>query len=152
MHDNAPGGMIFERYYLACLAHASYLIADQQSGEAAVVDPQRDIDCYLDSAAKLGCRICHVFLTHFHADFVAGHLELRDRVDANIYLGAQARAEYGFIPMRDHQTLQLGKVRLEVLETPGHSPESISIVVYDLRRTSTSPTRCSPAIRCSSAT
>jgi hydroxyacylglutathione hydrolase len=131
--------MIFERYYLACLAHASYLIADQQSGEAAVVDPQRDIDCYLESAAKLGCRIRHVFLTHFHADFVAGHLELRDRQDAKIYLGAQARAEYEFIPMRDHQTLRLGQVRLEVLETPGHSPESISIAVYDLRADEQTP-------------
>ncbi len=124
--------MVFERYYLACLAHASYLIADEQSGEAAVVDPQRDIDCYLESAARLGCRISHVFLTHFHADFVAGHLELRDREQATIYLGARASAEYAFRPMRDRETLQLGRVRLEVLETPGHSPESISIVVYDM--------------------
>jgi glyoxylase-like metal-dependent hydrolase (beta-lactamase superfamily II)/rhodanese-related sulfurtransferase len=124
--------MILERYYLACLAHASYLIADEESGEAAVVDPQRDIDCYLESAAKLGCRIGHVFLTHFHADFVAGHLELRDRQGATIHLGSRASAEYAFKPMHDGDTLDLGRVRLEVLETPGHSPESISIVVYDL--------------------
>jgi glyoxylase-like metal-dependent hydrolase (beta-lactamase superfamily II)/rhodanese-related sulfurtransferase len=126
--------MILERYYLACLAHASYLIADQASGEAAVIDPQRDIDCYLESAASLGCRIRHVFLTHFHADFVAGHLELRDREGARIHLGARARAEYQFAAMRDGETLELGRIRLEVLETPGHSPESISIVVYDLDR------------------
>jgi glyoxylase-like metal-dependent hydrolase (beta-lactamase superfamily II)/rhodanese-related sulfurtransferase len=124
--------MILERYYLACLAHASYLIADEESSEAAVVDPQRDIDCYLESAAELGCRISHVFLTHFHADFVAGHLELRDRQGATIHLGSRASAEYAFTPMDDGDTLDLGRVRLEVLETPGHSPESISIVVYDL--------------------
>jgi glyoxylase-like metal-dependent hydrolase (beta-lactamase superfamily II) len=123
--------MILERHYLSCLAHASYLIADEESGEAAVVDPQRDVDCYLESAAKLGCRIRHVFLTHFHADFIAGHLELRDREGASIYLGARASAEYAFTAMRDGDTLALGRVRLEVLETPGHSPESISIVVYD---------------------
>ncbi|MCW3069392.1 MAG: beta-lactamase [Solirubrobacterales bacterium] len=123
--------MILERYYLACLAHASYLIADEASGEAAVVDPQRDIDCYLEGAAKHGCRIRHVFLTHFHADFVAGHLELRDREGARIHLGARASAEYEFTAMRDGEALQLGRLRLEVLETPGHSPESISIVVHD---------------------
>jgi hydroxyacylglutathione hydrolase len=123
--------MILERHYLSCLAHASYLIADEQSGEAAVVDPQRDVDCYLESAAKLGCRIRHVFLTHFHADFIAGHLELRDLEGASIYLGARASAEYEFTAMRDGDTLALGGLRLEVLETPGHSPESISIVVYD---------------------
>src|ERR1700719_276027 len=126
--------MILERYYLACLGHASYLIADEASGEAVVIDPQRDIDCYLESAASLGCRIGHVFLTHFHADFVAGHLELRDREGARIHLGARARAEYEFEAMRDGETLELGRIRLEVLETPGHSPESISIVVYDLER------------------
>jgi hydroxyacylglutathione hydrolase len=126
--------MILERYYLACLAHASYLIADEHSGEAVVVDPQRDVDCYLESAAAIGCRIRHVFLTHFHADFLAGHLELRDREGATIYLGARASAEYDFSPMRDGDTLELGRLRLEVLETPGHSPESISLAVYDLDR------------------
>ena len=123
--------MILKQYYLGCLAHASYLIADQASGQAAVVDPQRDVERYLEDAARLGCRIEHVFLTHFHADFVAGHLELRDRTGARIYLGARARAEYPFVPMPDGATVGLGRVRLEVLETPGHSPESISILVYD---------------------
>jgi glyoxylase-like metal-dependent hydrolase (beta-lactamase superfamily II) len=79
--------MILKQYYLGCLAHASYLIADEASGEAAVIDPQRDVDEYVEDAGRLGCRIAHVFLTHFHADFVAGHLELRDREDATIYLG-----------------------------------------------------------------
>ena len=123
--------MILKQYYLGCLAHASYLIADQASGQAAVVDPQRDVQQYLDHAARLGCRIGHVFLTHFHADFVAGHLELRDRTGARIYLGARARAEYPFVAMADGATGMLGAVRLEVLQTPGHSPESISILVYN---------------------
>jgi DMSO/TMAO reductase YedYZ molybdopterin-dependent catalytic subunit/glyoxylase-like metal-dependent hydrolase (beta-lactamase superfamily II) len=124
--------MILKQYYLGCLAHASYLVGDQQSGIAAVIDPQRDVDEYIDDAHRLGCRIGHVFLTHFHNDFVAGHLELRDRENAHIYLGARAEAEYEFTPIADGQGLVLGRVRLEVLETPGHSPESISILVYDL--------------------
>jgi glyoxylase-like metal-dependent hydrolase (beta-lactamase superfamily II) len=132
--------MILEQYYLGCLAHASYLVADEQSRTAAVVDPQRDIDEYLDDARRLGVEIRHVFLTHFHADFVAGHLELRDRVGATIYLGARAQAEYAFVPLGDGDTVELGpEVRLEVLETPGHSPESISILVHDRTRTGTDP-------------
>jgi glyoxylase-like metal-dependent hydrolase (beta-lactamase superfamily II)/rhodanese-related sulfurtransferase len=123
--------MILKQYYLGCLAHASYLIADRESGSAAVIDPQRDVDHYIADAEDLGCRVEHVFLTHFHADFVAGHLELRDRTGATIRLGARASAEYPFTPMGDGAEMQLGSVRLEVLETPGHSPESISIVVYD---------------------
>ena len=132
--------MILEQYYLGCLAHASYLVADEQSRTAAVVDPQRDIDEYLDDARRLGVEIRHVFLTHFHADFVAGHLELRDRVGATIYLGARAQAEYALVPLGDGDTVELGpEVRLEVLETPGHSPESISILVHDRTRTGTDP-------------
>jgi glyoxylase-like metal-dependent hydrolase (beta-lactamase superfamily II)/rhodanese-related sulfurtransferase len=120
-----------KQYYLGCLAHASYLLADEASGEAVVVDPQRDVEQYVEDAHGLGCRISHVFLTHFHADFLAGHLELRDREEAEIHLGARAKAEYRFTPMADGSTLQVGDLRLEVLETPGHSPESISILVYD---------------------
>jgi rhodanese-related sulfurtransferase/glyoxylase-like metal-dependent hydrolase (beta-lactamase superfamily II) len=123
--------MILKQYYLGCLAHASYVVADEAAGMAAVVDPQRDVDQYVDEARRLGCRIGHVFLTHFHADFVAGHLELREREGATIHLGARAKAEYDFAPLGDGESLQLGDVRLEVLETPGHSPESISILVFD---------------------
>jgi hydroxyacylglutathione hydrolase len=123
--------LVLKQYYLGCLAHASYLIADEASGQAAVVDPQRDVEQYLDDAAALGCQIGHVFLTHFHADFVAGHLELRERTGALIHLGARAQAEYSFAAMADGDTMRLGAIRLIVLETPGHSPESISILVYD---------------------
>jgi hydroxyacylglutathione hydrolase len=123
--------MIFKQYYLGCLAHASYLIADRAGGPAAVIDPQRDVEQYIADSEELGCRIEHVFLTHLHADFIAGHLELRDRTGARIHLGARASADYQFKPMADGSSLDLGDVRLQVLETPGHSPESISIVVYD---------------------
>ena len=123
--------MILEQYYLGCLAHASYLIGDEKTRTAVIVDPQRDIDMYLEEAEKRGLTIKHVFLTHFHADFVVGHLELRDRVGATIYLGARAEAEYDFVPMKDGDQLELGDVRLETLETPGHTPEGISILVFE---------------------
>jgi hydroxyacylglutathione hydrolase len=131
--------VILKQFYLNCLAHASYLVADERSKVAAVVDPQRDIDQYLAFAEQHGLQIKHVFLTHFHADFVAGHLELRNRTGAAIYLGASARAEYEFNPLRDGDVVELGRVRLQILETPGHTAESISIVVYDLERSATVP-------------
>src|SRR5436190_6238671 len=131
--------MIFKQFYLTCLAHASYLVGDEQTHTAAVVDPQRDVDQYLAFAADRALRIEHVVLTHFHADFVAGHLELRDRAGATIYLGAKARAEYAFTPLADGDTIDMGRVRLEALETPGHTAESISILVYDLDRSAAAP-------------
>jgi hydroxyacylglutathione hydrolase len=131
--------LIFKQFYLPCLAHASYVIGDEQTGTAAVVDPQRDTDQYLAFAAEHALEIKHVFLTHLHADFIAGHLELRDRVGAKIYLGAAAKAAYAFTPLRDGDILEWGRVRLKVLETPGHTPESISLVVYDLNASETQP-------------
>src|ERR1700683_1285556 len=98
--------MFLKQYYLGCLAHASYLIADEPSKSAVVVDPQRDIQQYLNDAEQLGVQIRHVFLTHFHADFLAGHLELRDHTGAEIRLGARAQAEYKFVPMKDGDTLE----------------------------------------------
>jgi hydroxyacylglutathione hydrolase len=124
--------MILQQHYLACLSQASYLIGDEESATAIVVDPRRDVDVYLDEARRLGLTVRHVFLTHFHADFVSGHLELARRAGAEIHLGIRARADYPFTPARDGDRLELGKLRLEVLETPGHTPESISILVYDL--------------------
>jgi hydroxyacylglutathione hydrolase len=131
--------MILHQFYLNCLAHASYLVGDEQSGLAAVVDPQRDVGQYLAFAEEHHLRIAHVFLTHFHADFIAGHLELRDRTGATIYLGAAAKAEYAFTPLKQGDRVELGTVRLEALETPGHTPESISIAVYDLNESATVP-------------
>lgn len=131
--------MMLKQYYLGCLAHASYLIVDEETGTAVVVDPQRDIDQYLHDAAQQGAQIRHVFLTHFHADFLAGHLELRDRVGATIYLGARAQADYAFTPVKDDDVLEFGQVRLRILETPGHTPEAIAILVYDVRRDDRQP-------------
>lgn len=123
--------MILNQYYLGCLAHASYFLGDESSGVAAVVDPQRDIGQYIEEAEARNMTIDHVFLTHFHADFAAGHLELRDRTGAMIHLGARAEADYAFEPMRDGGSMNLGKIRLDFLETPGHSPESVCILVFE---------------------
>jgi glyoxylase-like metal-dependent hydrolase (beta-lactamase superfamily II) len=131
--------VIFEQFYLNCLAHASYAIGDETTGVAVVVDPQRDIDRYLTFANERGLRIAHVVLTHLHADFLAGHLELRDACGATIYLGAAAEAEYAFTPLHDGDSIDLGSVRLTALETPGHTPESISLLVFDLRASASTP-------------
>jgi rhodanese-related sulfurtransferase/glyoxylase-like metal-dependent hydrolase (beta-lactamase superfamily II) len=131
--------MILKQYYLGCLAHASYLLGDEASHTAVIVDPQRDIQQYLDDAEKSGLRIRHVFLTHFHADFLAGHLELRDRCGATIHLGSRAVAEYAFVPMHDGDTLEFPGMRLQILETPGHTIESISILVFDLAKDAAKP-------------
>jgi hydroxyacylglutathione hydrolase len=131
--------MFLKQYYLGCLAHASYLIADEASQTAIVVDPQRDIEQYLAEAERLGAVIRYVFLTHFHADFLAGHLELRDRCGAEIRLGARAKADYKFVPMKDGDTLDFPGLRLQVMETPGHTIESISILVFDLQKNADKP-------------
>ncbi len=131
--------MILKQYYLGCLAHASYLLGDEASSTAIIVDPQRDIQQYLADAEKLGLQIRHVFLSHFHADFVAGHLELRDRCGATIHLGSRAQAEYAFAAMKDGDTFDFPGLRLQVLETPGHTIESISILVFDLQKDPTKP-------------
>lgn len=131
--------MILEQHYLTCLAQASYLIGDEASGEAAVVDPRRDVDVYIEDAQRRGLAIRHVILTHFHADFVSGHLELARRTGAKIHLGARAQAEYAFEPLSDGDEIHLGSVLLRALETPGHTPESISILVYDLAADARTP-------------
>ena len=123
--------MLIQQFYLKCLAHASYVVADEQSHQAVVVDPQRDIDQYLAYAQENGLTIGHVVLTHLHADFLAGHLELRDRAGARIYLGAKASAEYAFTSLADGDEINLGQVRLRALSTPGHTPESISLLIFD---------------------
>ncbi len=131
--------MILKQYYLGCLAHASYLVADEDRNVAAVIDPQRDIQQYLDEVDAHGWEIRYVFLTHFHADFVAGHLELRERTGAQICLGAKAQAAFPFMALEDGNLVEFGHVRLKVLETPGHTPEGISLVVYDLVKSQTTP-------------
>lgn len=131
--------MFLKQYYLGCLAHASYLVADEGSKEAAIVDPQRDIEQYLQDASAGGYTIKYVILTHFHADFLAGHIELRNRVGATIVLGSHAKAEFEVLSVTDGQVIDMGQVRLKFLETPGHTPEGISVVVYDLNKSDSQP-------------
>lgn len=123
--------MIFEQYYLECLSQASYLIADETTGRAVVVDPRRDVDQYLESARERGATIELVIETHFHADFLSGHLELAAATGAEIGFGSRAHPEFAARALHDHERISLGQVTLEILETPGHTPESISIVVYE---------------------
>src|SRR5215510_11621585 len=121
--------MEFQQFYLGCLAQASYLVGD--GGECAIVDPRRDVEEYLAAAAGLGLKIRHVIETHLHADFVSGHVELARRTGAAIYIGASAGAEFPHVPLRDGFELRMGRVRIAALETPGHTPESMCLVVTD---------------------
>ncbi|MGQ0826144.1 MAG: MBL fold metallo-hydrolase [Actinomycetota bacterium] len=124
--------MILQQYYLQCLSHASYLIGDKESGRAVVVDPQRDVRQYLDDAATHGLRIERVIETHFHADFLSGHLEMAERTGAVISYGdAAVDVSFPIIRLAHGECLSLGKVTLEIRATPGHTPESISIVVRE---------------------
>jgi len=123
--------MIFEQHYLECLSQASYFIADETTNRAVVVDPRRDIEQYLESAKEHGAKIELVIDTHFHADFLSGHLELANATGAEIAFGARAKPEFAARALRDRERISLGEVTLEILETPGHTPESISIVVYE---------------------
>ena len=121
--------MYFKQFYLACLAHASYLIGSE--GEAAVVDPQRDVDQYIQEAAAQGLQIKYVIETHLHADFVSGHRELAARANAEIIFGAKAEATFPHRAVRDGDEIRIGKVVLRIMETPGHTPESISVLVIN---------------------
>ena len=121
--------MYFKQFYLGCLAHASYLIGSD--GEAAVVDPRRDVGEYLEEAARQGFRIKYVVETHLHADFVSGHCELAARAGAEVVIGQRAGAKFPHRAVRDGDELRVGKVTLRFLETPGHTPESVCVLVTD---------------------
>ena len=118
-----------ERFYLGCLAHASYVVGSE--GVAAVVDPQRDVDIYLEAASRQGWKIEHIIETHLHADFVSGHRELAERTGARIYLGAGSGAQLPHIAVKDGDEVQFGQCRFRFLQTPGHTMESICIVMAD---------------------
>ncbi|WP_036371871.1 MULTISPECIES: rhodanese-like domain-containing protein [Mycolicibacterium] len=123
--------MKFIQYYLDCLSHASYLIADETTGRAVVVDPQRDVAEYLADAKEFGYSIELVIETHFHADFLSGHLELAKATGAQIVYSSVAETEFESMGVADGQIYSLGEVTLKFLHTPGHTPESLSIVVYE---------------------
>ena len=121
--------MYFKQFYLGCLAHASYLIGSD--GEAAVVDPQRDVDQYIEEARRQGMKIKYVIETHLHADFVSGHHELAERTGAKIVFGAKAGVTFDHLDARDGDVLKVGRAGMRILETPGHTPESISLLLGD---------------------
>lgn len=124
--------MYFEQFYLGCLAHASYMAGSE--GVAAVVDPQRDVDVYLEAARANGLRIEHVIETHLHADFVSGHRELAARTGARIYVGAQAGAQFPHVAVSQGDEIRFGQCLLRFLETPGHTLESICVLLTDVDR------------------
>src|SRR5215469_14861578 len=119
-----------ENFYLGCLAHASYLVASD--GIAAVIDPQRDVDIYLDAAQRLNVSIQHILETHLHADFVSGHLELAQRTGARIHLGEGSGAAFPHTSVRDGDCLRFGSCRFDFLQTPGHTIESVCLVLTDM--------------------
>ncbi len=123
--------MILTQYYLDCLSQASYLVADETTRLAVVVDPRRDIDDYLADAKEADLTIVGILNTHFHADFVSGHLELAKATGAWIGYGDQAKADFDIRAFADGERLSLGDVTLEIMHTPGHTPESISVLVYE---------------------
>src|SRR5712675_558512 len=122
--------MIFEkRFYVEGLAHASYLIG--AGGEAVVIDPKRDVDDYIDIAAQEKLKIVAILETHPHADFVSGHVELAERTGAMIYVSHLAPAKYKRVPVRESDVIRLGALEVQVMETPGHSPDSLSFVMKE---------------------
>ena len=135
--------MYFKQFYLGCLAHASYLIGSD--GEAAVVDPQRDVDQYIDEAAAQGLKIKYVIETHLHADFVSGHRELAERTGAEIVFGKKAGATFPHRAVKDGDEVSIGSVKLRVIETPGHTPESICVLVTETKMRARAP--AIPAMR-----
>jgi glyoxylase-like metal-dependent hydrolase (beta-lactamase superfamily II)/rhodanese-related sulfurtransferase len=127
--------MYFEQFYLGCLAHASYLFGSD--GQAAVVDPQRDVEIYVEAAKKQGLEIRYIFETHLHADFVSGHKELAARTGANIYVGKAAEASYPHIGVVDGSELHFGRCRVNVIATPGHTLESLCLLLTDEEKSQT---------------
>ncbi|MEU4887492.1 MBL fold metallo-hydrolase [Streptomyces xinghaiensis] len=123
--------MFFAQYYLDCLSQASYMVADETTGKAVVVDPRRDVTEYVADAQDRGFTIVGVINTDFHADFIAGHLELADRTGAWIGYGQRAETEYESRKLADGERISLGDVTLQIMETPGHTPESVSVLVYE---------------------
>jgi glyoxylase-like metal-dependent hydrolase (beta-lactamase superfamily II)/rhodanese-related sulfurtransferase len=135
MENTSTPNLFFQQYYLQCLSHASYLVGDKASGLAVVVDPQRDIAQYLNDARANNLKIVKIIETHFHADFLSGHLELAAATGATIVYGAAAegRVDFAIETYRNGEKINLGAVELEILETPGHTPESISVVIRNGR-------------------
>jgi len=123
--------MQIEQFFLDGLGHQSYFVADEQSGTAAIIDPRRDVDIYLETASRAGTRITHVLETHIHNDYVTGARELAARTGATIVASADAHLGYAYQPVRDEDRVRVGNLRFEALATPGHTPEHVSYVLYE---------------------
>lgn len=132
-------GIVFDQYYLACLSQASYLIGDLASKTAVLVDPERDIDKYVKDAEAQGLKITHVILTHVHADFIAGHVEAEKRLNAKICMGAKTEAGFSFEKLNEGDVIKVGRLNIKVMHTPGHTTESISLLVYDTKENAEKP-------------
>src|SRR5512147_1846666 len=126
--------MYVEQFFVEGLGCASYLVGCESQGVAAVIDPQRDVRDYLDAAAKRNLKITHILETHLHADHVSGNTELASRTGADIYLHEAANAQFKHKPLHDGDDLWLGNVRIGVKHTPGHTPESVTLLVSDTTR------------------
>jgi glyoxylase-like metal-dependent hydrolase (beta-lactamase superfamily II)/rhodanese-related sulfurtransferase len=129
--------MLLKHCFTPKIAHSSYILAG--SGTCAVIDPRRDVDLYIDEARALGVRITHILETHLHADFVSGHLDLAERTGATIYAPASADCAFEHVALKEGDSVQLEHLRLDVLETPGHTPEHIVYVVTDTTRAADDP-------------
>lgn len=121
--------MIVEQLYTNCLSEAAYFIAD--NGEAAVIDPLRDVDVYIQKAAEMGVKIKYIFETHFHADFVSGHLELSKKTGAPIVYGPQTNAKFDIHLATDGEIFNVGNLKIKTLHTPGHTLESTCYLLYN---------------------
>lgn len=124
--------MLLKHFFIEKIAHSSYLVAGKRA--CAIVDPERNVDDYIAAARGLGMKITHIIETHLHADFISGHMDLRDRTDATIYAPRSANCAFDHVPVAEGDTIGIEDVRLDVLETPGHTPEHVSYVVTDTAR------------------
>lgn len=137
--DGMPEGVLLRQYVHRSIGHASYLLVDVESGTAAVIDPVRDVDPYLEDALAFGARIKHVFLTQLHDDFSPGHEELRDRAMATVYAGAWSHANSPYMLLKEGDAFEFGRVRLRIVEVPGHHLESLMVLLYDLKSSDPAP-------------
>ena len=124
--------MLLKHYFVEKIAHSSYILAGKQT--CAVIDPRRDVDLYIEEARALGVRITHILQTHLHADFISGHMDLAEKTGAKIYVAKSAGCEFDHVPLAEGDTIKLERLLIEVLETPGHTPEHLSYVVKDTAR------------------